>query len=73
MIRRKLKSMHRSLVNRFNAAAGIIAIGLPIAQDSAPALSAYVPQNIFHWLMGIVIVGNILLRTFRTSQPIETK
>lgn len=68
----KLRGTVRSFTIWANGIAGSIYLGLPMLQDSLPQLQAYIPANFFQFLMGGVIVVNILLR-FKTNTGLEHK
>jgi len=68
----KLKRAHKSLTIWLNGVAGALITGLPMLQDSLPALSQYVPDQAFKYAMGLVIVMNIMLR-FKTTTSLGDK
>ena len=51
--------------------AGIIPV-LPMAQDNIPQLHDYLPDNLYKYLMVIVVVANLLLR-IKTNKGLEEK
>jgi hypothetical protein len=63
---------HTSLTIWFNSLMGALVVGLPYAQDSLPQLQEYLPANLYHDLMGALVVGNILLR-FKTDRALADK
>lgn len=63
---------HKSLTIWFNSVMGILVVALPMAQDNFAQLQGYLPANFYHYFMGAVIIGNIVLR-FRTSAPLSAK
>lgn len=68
----KLAGAKRSATIWFNGITGTVVMGLPMLQDNLPQVREYVPMDYFKWVMGAVIVINILLR-FKTTQPLENK
>jgi len=62
----KLLSLHKSFTNWFNAV-GIIYLQSLLAY---PELTDYLTAN---GLLYIVIIGNVIIRVFKTSKPIEAK
>lgn len=71
-IKADLVKAHRSWTIWFNSAMGAVVVALPMAQDSLPQLQDYLPANLYHYLMGALIVGNILLR-FKTNAALADK
>jgi len=67
-----LLKAHKSLTIWFNSAMGAIVVALPIAQDNFAQLQDYLPANFYHYAMGAVVVGNIVLR-FKTSTSLAGK
>ncbi len=63
---------HKSLTIWFNSVMGVLVVALPAAQDSMPQLQDYMPANVYHYAMGVLVVGNILLR-FKTSGALADK
>ncbi len=61
-VKAHLKGALRSFTIWFNALMAIAVTALPVAQDSFPQLQDYLPTNLYHWAMGALIVGNLLLR-----------
>ena len=45
----------------FNSAAGVTIVALPIAQDMFPQLQGYVPEHLYHYGMGALIVSNVFM------------
>ncbi len=70
--RANLAKAHKSLTIWFNSLMGALVVGLPVAQDSLPQLQDYLPANLYHYLMGALVLGNILLR-FKTSVALADK
>lgn len=68
----KLANIHKSVVIWFNSITGLVIISLPMAQDSFPQLQDYVPANWYHYIMGGLVAGNIMLR-FKTNSGLEKK
>jgi len=71
-IKADLYSAHKSLTIWFNSILGTAALILPTAQDQIPALQAYLPLHIYNYLMGAVVLGNIILR-FKTTKRLADK
>ncbi len=69
---RKLKGTFKSLTIWFNGVAASIIVGWPYLADSLPQLVDYLTPEAYKSLMGIVILGNILLR-FKTNKPLDQK
>lgn len=67
-----IKKAHKSLTIWFNSVMGMVVVGLPMAQDSLPQLQDYLPAGFYHYLMGILILGNIILR-FKTTSALAAK
>ncbi len=67
-----LVKAHKSLTIWFNSIMGMVVVGLPMAQDSLPQLQDYVPAGLYHYLMGALVVGNIILR-FKTTSALAAK
>lgn len=63
------KAMSQSLTVQFNAAIGVIAAAVPMIEQTLPALAAFIPGNIYGWLVAACTIGNALLR-LRTSAPV---
>lgn len=71
-LKARIRRAHKSLTLWFNGLLGAVALTLPYAQDSLPQMQAYLPANVYHWLMGVVVAGNILLR-FKTVADLAHK
>lgn len=67
-----LKGAWKSWTIRANAIFALIIAGLPMLQDSLPALQPYLNADWYRYAMGAVITANILLR-FRTSCALNQK
>lgn len=63
---------HKSLTIWFNSAMGAAVVALPMAQDQLPQLQDFLPANLYHYLMGALVVGNIILR-FKTNTALADK
>lgn len=72
MLKLKLKSAWKSWTIRANAVFAAMLGGLPMLQDSVPALQPYLGADSYKWAMGAIIAANILLR-FKTSAALEQK
>jgi len=68
----KLKNAWRSWTIWFNSIIGSVMTLLPVAQDSFPQIQAYIPPHVYQWVMGIIVVGNIILR-FKTTLDLANK
>ncbi len=71
-IRADLMKVHKSMTIWFNSVMGAVVVGLPFAQGQLPQLQEYLPASLYHYLMGALIVGNILLR-FKTNGALADK
>ena len=71
-MRDKIKGAWRSLTIWFNGIMASVVVLLPVAQDQFPQMQSYIPANIYHYGMGALVVGNIMLR-FRTSMSLSDK
>ena len=71
-LRDDLKGARKSLTIWFNGVFGTLVVCLPLAQDQLPQLQAYLPAGLYHYLMGAVVLGNILLR-FKTTKRLADK
>lgn len=56
----------------FNGIMGTAAVVLPSLQDQLPQLQGYLPANLYHYAMGTLIAGNIILR-FKTTKSLADK
>jgi hypothetical protein len=70
--RADLAKAHKSLTLWFNGVAGALIAALPFAQEQLPQLQDYVSANVYHYLMAVVVAGNILLR-FKTRSALADK
>lgn len=68
----RLRGSWRSLTIWFNGVVGSVATLLPVAQDSFPALQSYLPANVYAWIAGALVFGNMLLR-FKTTLDLADK
>lgn len=68
----KIRGALRSWTIWANAVFAALLAGLPMLQDSLPALAPFIDPGIYKVLMGVVIAANILLR-FRTSVSLAEK
>jgi len=71
-LKAKLQKVHKSATIWFNGIGTIVLSGLPLVQDQFPQLQGYIPEKFYHYGMGVLIIGNILLR-FKTNKPLEQK
>ncbi len=67
-----LKGAVRSWTIWFNGVAAIAWAGLPSLQEAFPQLQSYLPAKGYQYAMGLIIVGNILMR-FRTKTSLAAK
>lgn len=72
MLRLKIEGMWKSLTIWFNGLMAIVIPGLPMLKDSFPDLQPYLPAHLYQWIIGLLIVANILLR-FRTTKSLADK
>jgi uncharacterized membrane protein YdcZ (DUF606 family) len=72
-IKQWLRGAVRSAAMWMNSVVGSIALSLPYLQEQAPSLEPYLPANPYKWLVGTLIVANILLRAFKTKTSIMEK
>lgn len=68
----KLKKSWKSWTIWLNALALGILPFLPDLANSLPQLEPYLPQNLYKWVMVLVLVANIGMR-FRTSTALQNK
>lgn len=68
----KIKGAWKSWTIRANAIFAAMLAGLPMLQDSVPALQPYVRADTYRYAMGAIIIANILLR-FKTSNSLADK
>ena len=71
-MKRKIRGAKKSLTIWANSVFASIVMALPIAQDQVPLVKAYIPPNIYHYLLMVVIFGNVILR-FRTNKGLDEK
>lgn len=71
-LKARLSGCKRSLTIWFNAIAGAAVLLLPVAQETFPQMSGYIPQDTYRLLMGIIIAANIVLR-FKTTVDLAEK
>lgn len=72
MLKDKIKGAWKSWTIRINAACGVAVAGLPMLQDSLPAIQPYIHADYFRYAMGAVIAANIALR-FKTATSLADK
>lgn len=65
-LKSKLLSLHKSFTNWFNAS-GAVALQSLLAY---PELTTYLKVHDLFW---VIIVGNVIIRVFKTTKPIEAK
>lgn len=68
----KLQKLHKSATIWFNGVGAMVIMGLPQAQDSFPQFQGYIPEKFYHYGMGALVLGNILLR-FKTTKALQDK
>lgn len=61
-IKAYLKGALKSWTVWFNSVVGVGTAALPILQDSFPQLQDYLPAHMYHYGIGLLAVGNIILR-----------
>jgi len=68
----KIKKMWKSRVVWFNSLAASVIVGLPFVADSIPQMQAFLPNDYYRWIGGIIVGANILLR-FKTNKALDEK
>lgn len=68
----KLKGAWRSMTIWFNSAAAVVVPGLPMLRDEFPQLQPYIPDHLYQYALGLIIVANIALR-FKTNVDLAAK
>lgn len=68
----RIQKSWKSWVIWFNGLFGSFIILLPSLQAELPNLQAYLPDHLYHWVAGILVVGNILLR-LKTTKDLADK
>jgi cytochrome b561 len=63
---------HKSMTIWFNTLMGMAVVALPVAQEQLPQLQDYLPASLYHYGMGALILGNIILR-FKTTSALADK
>jgi cytochrome b561 len=71
-IKEDLSSAYKSWTIWFNGMLGVAVVALPAAQENLPQLQEYLPADVYHYLMGALVLGNMLLR-FKTSGRLADK
>lgn len=71
-IKAKLAGCVHSLTIWFNGVMASLLVAMPFLQDNIPQLETYLEGQVYKFLMGFVVVANMLLR-FKTSKPLEAK
>lgn len=69
----KLRGSRRSLTMKFNALMASLIPVIPYAKDALPELKGYVPENVYMYMLGILIAGNVLIRFFKTNSDLADK
>jgi cytochrome b561 len=72
LLRAKCARLHHSATVWFNGVAGVAVFALPQLRDQVPQLQGYIPEKWYHYVMGALIIGNIILR-FKTSKPLQER
>lgn len=67
-----LKGSAKSLTIWFNGLLGSALVAVPLVQDSLPQLQDYLSTADYKRLVGVLVIGNILLR-FKTAKPLDQK
>jgi hypothetical protein len=68
----KLKGMYKSWTIWFNSMMALAMIAPPILSDSFPQLQSYLPEGVYKWASGALIIANIMLR-FKTIKSLADK
>ena len=71
-LKQRLANVHKSLTCWFNGLIGSAVVMLPMAQENLPQLQDYVDASMYKTAMGVLIVGNIILR-FKTTTDLAHK
>ena len=71
-MRADIAKAHKSFTIWFNSLLGMAIVLLPTAQAQMPQLQGYLPANVYHYAMGMLVLGNILLR-FKTDCALREK
>jgi hypothetical protein len=72
-MKEKLQGSLQSLTIWFNVFMAQLPASLDYAQQHLPLLHDYLPAPLYAWAFVVSIVGNILLRFFKTEVPLEEK
>jgi hypothetical protein len=62
----------RSWTIWFNSIIGTLLAFWPYLADNIAALQPYMSMNVYHWLGGILVAGNLVLR-FKTNNALKDK
>lgn len=62
----------KSLTIWFNSVIGVALTIIPILQDTVPQLQDYMTPNAYKITVGILVIGNLLLR-LKTTKPLSEK
>ena len=68
----KLANAHKSLTIWFNGLTGSLVIMLPYLQDNIPQLAPFLSENTFRYVMGGIVLANIILR-FNVTKCLSKK
>ncbi len=71
-LRANLVKAHKSMTIWFNGVMAAAVVALPMLQEQMPQLQEYLPASLYHYGMGALIVGNIVLR-FKTNGALAEK
>ena len=63
---------YKSFTIWFNGMALILIEALPMLQEQFPQVEEYLSPKVYHFILGIIVVGNILLR-IKTSKALREK
>jgi hypothetical protein len=72
VIKLHLKGALRSWTIHFNVWIAAVWAALPTLQEWFPQLQNYLPAKGYQYAMGLIILGNLILR-FKTTQSLATK
>jgi hypothetical protein len=71
-IKDHIKGAFKSWTMWFNGVVASLLAAAPILQDFAPQIGEYLTGGMLKNLMGLVLIGNILLR-IKTTKPLNEK
>lgn len=68
----KLKGAWKSYTIWFNSVGIALLSGLPAVADAIPQMQAFLPEDLYRVIGGVIVGANILLR-FKTSKSLDEK